>query len=112
MTQPSIMKTEGFNSFAEFYPFYLGEHSHPVCRALHYFGSIAALSLLIYLLISAQYALLPLVLVAGYGPAWIGHFFIEHNRPATFKYPLWSFMGDWVMLADFLRGRLRQRMPR
>lgn len=105
------LQTEGFTSFAEFYPYYLSEHSDARCRALHYTGSIAALSLLLYCVFAAQFALLPLVLVTGYGPAWIGHFFIEHNRPATFRYPLWSLMGDWVMLWDFLSGQLSAKMP-
>lgn len=100
-----------FQSFREFYPFYLGEHANPVCRILHYTGSLSALSILIYAISSAQYGLIAAAIVAGYGQAWIGHFFFEHNRPATFRYPLWSFMGDWVMLWDFIRGRLKQKMP-
>jgi len=115
MTHPTsssqTQQTPEFKSFAEFYPYYLGEHSNPVCRVLHYTGSLSALSILIYALWSGQYALLPLALVAGYGQAWIGHFFFEHNKPATFKYPLWSFMGDWVMLKDFFLGRIKQNMP-
>jgi hypothetical protein len=50
--------------------------------------------------------LILLALVQGYAFAWVGHFFFEHNRPATFKYPLWSFMGDWRMWSDMLRGRV------
>ena len=53
-----------------------------------------------------------MALVAGYAFAWIGHFFFEHNKPATFRYPLWSFMGDWVMLKDFLLGRIDKKLPR
>lgn len=111
MTQPESSQPREFTSFAEFYPYYLGEHSQLACRALHYTGSLTALSLLLYLLVSAQFIWLPLVLVAGYGPAWVGHFFIEHNRPATFKYPLWSLMGDWVMLWHAMRGQLKHKMP-
>ncbi len=70
------------NSFHEFWPYYLGEHRLITCRVLHYIGTIASASLLTYLLVIQQYHLLPLVLAAGYGPAWIGHFFIEKNRPA------------------------------
>ncbi|MCL6271239.1 DUF962 domain-containing protein [Sansalvadorimonas sp. 2012CJ34-2] len=95
-----------FQSFAEFYPYYLNEHSNPVCRNLHYIGSTLVLILLAYSLITAQYRLLFLLPVVGYGFAWVGHFFFEKNKPATFKYPLYSFMGDWVMLKDFVMKQL------
>ncbi|ASP38139.1 hypothetical protein CHH28_05320 [Bacterioplanes sanyensis] len=101
-----------FQSFAEFYPFYLAEHANPVCRALHYSGTLSAIAIMIWCLSSGQYGYLPLALLAGYGQAWIGHFFFEHNKPATFQYPLWSFMGDWVMLKDWLTGRIKQRLPK
>lgn len=96
-----------FASFNEFYPYYLGEHSNPVCRALHYVGSTLALIIVLYSIISANYFGILAGLVVGYGFAWTGHFFFEHNKPATFQYPLWSFMGDWVMLKDFLSGKFR-----
>jgi len=102
---------EGFRSFAEFYPYYLAEHSDPRCRALHYVGSTLVLILLGYAIASGRYVWLFALPVVGYGFAWVGHFFFEHNRPATFKYPVYSLMGDWVMLFDFLTGRLRQRHP-
>lgn len=100
-----------FGSFAEFYPFYLREHSNPVCRALHYTGTSLALALWIVAFWSGIYWLLLAGLVTGYAFAWVGHFFFEHNRPATFQHPLYSFMGDWVMLKDFLSGRLRDSYP-
>jgi hypothetical protein len=96
-----------FSSFKEFYPYYLSEHSNPVCRALHYIGSTLGLFIMLYSIISANYLGILAGLVVGYGFAWTGHFFIEHNKPATFQYPLWSFMGDWVMLKDFLSGKFR-----
>ena len=96
-----------FASFNEFYPYYLGEHSNPVCRALHYVGSTLALIIMLYSIVSANYFGILAGLVVGYGFAWTGHFFFEHNKPATFQYPLWSFMGDWVMLKDFLSGKFR-----
>jgi hypothetical protein len=99
-----------FSSFAEFYPYYLAEHGHPVCRALHYSGSLSALAIVLLCVLSGAWAWLPLALIAGYGQAWIGHFFFEHNKPATFRYPLWSFIGDWVMLKDWLSGRLPRRL--
>jgi hypothetical protein len=100
-----------FKSFSEFYPFYLEEHSDRRCRALHYIGSSLVITILIYAVQSRQYATLWLLPVIGYGFAWTGHFFFEHNRPATFKYPFYSFMGDWVMLKDFLSGRFRKSFP-
>jgi hypothetical protein len=100
-----------FRTFAEFYPYYLREHSNPVCRALHYTGTSLALLIWVCALWSGQYLLLLAGLVTGYAFAWVGHFFFEHNRPATFQYPIYSFMGDWVMLKDFLSGRFRDSYP-
>ncbi len=97
-----------FNSFSEFYPFYLKEHSNPVCRALHYIGSSGALVILGHALYTGIYSSIIFALVFGYACAWVGHFFFEHNKPATFKYPFYSFLGDWVMLKDFLLGRFRK----
>ena len=93
-----------FQSFADFYPFYLSEHSLPICRALHYIGTSLGLSLVLYFVLLGRFASIPLALIPGYAFAWIGHFVFEKNRPATFKYPLYSFLGDWVMLKDFLVG--------
>ena len=98
---------ERFRSFAEFYPYYLAEHSNPVCRRLHYVGSLLVLALLGYVLASQAWLWLLALPVVGYGFAWIGHFGFEKNRPATFQYPLYSFLGDWVMLKDALTGRIR-----
>ena len=98
---------ERFNSFAEFYPFYLQEHSNDISRRLHYVGSLLVLSILGYSIANQQWALLWLVPLAGYGFAWVGHFVFEKNRPATFQYPLYSLLGDWVMLKDAFTGRIR-----
>jgi hypothetical protein len=94
------------NSFREFYPYYLSEHANRVSRRLHFTGT--SLSLLIVLLAIAwsQPWLVLAALLQGYALAWIGHFFFEHNRPATFRHPLWSFAGDWRMWWDVLRGRV------
>ncbi len=96
-----------FSSFAEFYPFYLEEHSDRTCRRLHYLGSALVLLVAAYALLTGRLVYLWLLPVIGYGFAWIGHFKFEKNRPATFQYPLYSFMGDWVMLKDMLIGRIR-----
>ena len=99
--------SQRYASFAEFYPFYLGEHAHPVCRRLHVVGSTLVLAIIVAVIarIVSPWALLALPLV-GYGFAWIGHFYFEKNKPATFKYPLYSFAGDWVMYRDILIGRI------
>lgn len=94
-------------TFAEFYPFYLGEHRNRTCRMLHFVGSTIVLVLLVAAIATRTWGLLWLLPLAGYGFAWIGHFAFEKNRPATFKYPLWSFMGDWVMYWQLLTGKIR-----
>lgn len=104
------MSGQNFNTFKEFYPYYLQEHRHPLCRMLHYCGSTLVLMILAYALTTNQLHWLWLMPVAGYGFAWVGHFFIEHNRPATFRYPLYSLLGDWVMYAEFLSGRLAKSL--
>lgn len=95
-----------FQSFREFYPYYLAEHSNPTCRRLHYLGSLLIIAVILLSLFTQAFIWLLLIPVIGYGFAWAGHFFFEHNRPATFKYPLYSLMGDWVMLKDMLTGRI------
>ena len=101
------MAEHQFKSFPEFWPYYLAEHSKPVTRLLHCVGSLGAIGVIIAFIAIGKWWLFPLALIPGYAMAWIGHFFIEKNRPATFTYPLWSFMGDWKMLALMLTGRLK-----
>ena len=101
----------GFDSFRQFYPYYLAEHRHPWCRALHYTGSLLVLLCLCYVLYSANWQLLWLLPVIGYGFAWLGHLLFEHNKPATFSYPFYSLAGDWVMLKDFITGKLKHKLP-
>ena len=98
--------TETFNSFAEFYPYYLSEHSNAMCRLLHFIGSSLVLGLLAYCISAEQAVYLWFVPVIGYGFAWVGHFFFEKNKPATFSYPFYSLLGDWVMFKDILIGRV------
>ena len=98
---------EKYQTFREFYPFYLNEHTNPVCRRLHFIGSSLIIALILYAAASAEWKLLWFIPLIGYGFAWVGHFFFEHNRPATFKYPFYSLMGDWVMFRDILTGRVR-----
>ncbi|MCG8671503.1 MAG: DUF962 domain-containing protein [Pseudomonadales bacterium] len=100
------LNEQQFNSFSEFYPFYLAEHSDKTCRRLHFIGSALVLATTGYILLTGSWALVALLPIIGYGFAWVGHFVFEKNRPATFKYPLYSFMGDWVMFKDILTGKI------
>ena len=107
-TSESSSKAAGrYGSFREFYPFYLGEHQNRTCRRLHIVGSLCALSCLAAAIVQMQPWWLLGALFSGYGFAWVGHFFFEKNRPATFKYPFYSFAGDWVMFKDILIGRIK-----
>lgn len=99
--------SQSFNRFAEFYPFYLDEHRNRTCRRLHFVGTTLALSILVYSAINAWAWGILVALVCGYAFAWVGHFFFEKNRPATFKHPFYSFIGDWVMWKDMLTGRIK-----
>lgn len=95
-----------FNTFQEFYPFYLGEHADRTSRRLHVVGTTAAVLQWLAAIVTGQPALLLSGLVTGYGCAWIGHYFFEKNTPATFKYPLYSLRGDFAMARDVFTGRI------
>lgn len=95
-----------FASFREFYPYYLAEHANRTCRRLHVVGSTLVVACAIALAVTGNGWWIAAALVSGYGFAWIGHFFFEHNKPATFRHPLYSFLGDWVMYAQVLTGRI------
>jgi len=100
-----MSEPQSFRTFGDFYPFYLGEHQNPTCRRLHFTGTTIAVVLLIAACATQRWWLIALALVQGYAFAWAGHSFFEHNRPATFKYPLFSFVGDWRLWWDILRGK-------
>lgn len=97
---------ESFKSFREFYPYYLSEHSDIRCRRLHFIGSWLVLVALGLAVMHSAWWLIAMPLF-GYGFAWVGHFYFEKNRPATFIHPVYSLMGDWVMFGDILRGKVR-----
>jgi hypothetical protein len=99
--------SQRYESFREFYPFYLSEHENPTCRRLHFVGTTLVIVFLATAFLTRNAWWLVGALVGGYGFAWIGHFFFEHNRPATFTYPVYSFIGDWVMFKDLLTGKIR-----
>ena len=97
---------ERIESYREFWPHYLRQHSRPQTRTIHFVGTaLAVLSILVLIATFNPWFGL-LALVAGYGPAWIGHFFIEKNRPTTFTYPLWSLLSDFRMAWVWLSGSL------
>jgi hypothetical protein len=97
---------DSFKTFREFYAFYLSEHRHPICRRLHFAGSVVAIAAIVVTIATHNAWWLVAVPAAGYGFAWIGHFFFEKNRPATFSHPFYSLLGDWVMFRDVLTGRI------
>ena len=95
-----------YKTFEQFYPFYLGEHSNRTCRRLHFIGTSLAVILLSAALAFQLWWLIAVAFVQGYAWAWVGHFFFEHNKPATFKYPWMSFRGDWKMWWQTLTGKI------
>ena len=95
-----------YRSFAEFYPFYLSEHSARTTKRLHFLGSMLGLMCVALVLVTGNAWWLLIGLLIGYGLAWFAHFVFEKNRPATFRQPLYSFMGDWRMFWDILTGRI------
>ena len=101
-----------YRTYSAFFDFYLSEHCRPLTRALHYVGSSCGIAALIAVAWTGNPLWILAGLLAGYGCAWISHFFVEHNRPATFKYPMWSFIGDYHMFFLWLTGQLGKRMAR
>lgn len=101
-----------YTTFAEFWPFYLREHSKPRTRALHYVGTTLVVVLAIFALATANWWVLVALPIAGYFVAWIAHFGVEKNRPATFTYPAWSLKADFKMWWLWLTGRLGPELER
>ena len=109
ITSPGPITVENvkqFNSFAEFYPYYLSEHANSTCRRLHFIGTTLVIGILAYAIGRGSLGLLLALPIAGYSFAWIGHFFFEKNRPATFQHPLYSLLGDFVMYRDMILGKV------
>ncbi len=106
MPKPSL------STYSEFWPYYLQEHRKPGTRALHIIGTAIAILLLIAAIAEREWLLLLGAVVAGYFFAWVGHFFIERNKPATFTYPLWSLVSDFRLFFMFVMGRLEREYRR
>ena len=96
-----------YQIFADFYPFYLSQHKNKTCRRLHFLGSLLVLLVLGFGVVTGHFLYLFFMPLCGYGFAWVGHFFFEKNRPATFTYPLYSLTGDWLMFKDILVGKIK-----
>jgi hypothetical protein len=99
-----------FQSLKEFYPYYLTEHQDNTSRSLHYIGTSLFLVIMGYAVISGTWWLIPASIVSAYAFAWIGHFFFERNKPATFTYPFYSLASDFIMLFHFVTGQLPTKM--
>lgn len=104
--------TDHIQTYAEFWPYYLGEHAKPETRLMHFAGTGAAIVLVLLAIFTLNPWLILVALVAGYGPAWVGHFFIEKNRPATFTYPLWSLFSDFRMFWCWITGKLGSELKK
>ncbi|MBK7344113.1 MAG: DUF962 domain-containing protein [Saprospiraceae bacterium] len=99
-----------YSTLKEFYPYYLTEHQHPTSRALHFIGTAGLITLLVYGLFVGPLWLVALVPVCGYGFAWVGHFFFEKNKPATFVYLGMSLISDFIMFWHILTGQLPKKL--
>lgn len=99
-------------TYGEFWDFYVQEHSKPMTRILHLVGTTLGVALLVFFIATGRWYFFPLFLVVGYAFAWSAHFFVEKNRPATFKYPLWSFISDFKMIWYMLTGRMGREVER
>lgn len=106
------MSEERYTSFEEFWPFYVREHANKTNRTLHFIGTSGAIALAAASLLTKKRWLIALAPVMGYGFAWVGHFKVEKNRPATFKYPLYSLGGDFVMWYKTLTGAMQAEVDR
>lgn len=95
-----------FNSYEEFYQFYLREHSKPQTRLFHCLGTAIGLGFLTFAILQQNWALVFWGFLTGYAVAWLSHFFIEKNRPATIRYPIYSFLADFKMFFETLTGKL------
>jgi hypothetical protein len=107
LENPGRSMADKFTNFKDFYPYYLSEHQNITCRRLHFVGSSVGLGMLYLAIATGQGWWVLGAFLSGYAFAWVGHYFFEKNRPATFTYPFYSFAGDWVMYKDIWLGRVK-----
>jgi len=96
-----------YTSFKEFYPYYLSEHQNLTCRRLHFVGTGLVIGIALAIIVYSAWKYWWVLLLCGYGFAWVGHFFFEKNRPATFKNPFYSLLADFVMFKDIIIGKIK-----
>ena len=106
------MADQDFRTFEEFWPFYVKEHQKKSTRILHFIGTTGAMACVAGGLLTKRRWLLAVAPVIGYGPAWVSHFFIEGNKPASFKHPLWSLRADLVMWSKMVRLKMDDEVER
>lgn len=106
------MSEERIKTYAEFWDFYVAEHSQPLTRLFHFIGTSLGIVLLVWIFRTGNFLYLPLCFATGYAFAWFSHFVIEKNKPATFKYPLWSFISDYKMMFYMLTGKMNSEVER
>jgi len=94
-----------YKNFKDFYPYYLSEHSHKTTKLLHFIGTSISLYFLFNFFRTFDFVYIIFSLLSGYGFAWVSHFFIEKNKPATFKYPFYSLIGDHLMFIEIIMGK-------
>jgi hypothetical protein len=104
--------TSNPSNYTEFWDFYVQEHSKPLTRLLHFIGTSLGSVLLFWTILSGRWYLFPLFFVVGYAFAWFAHFVIEKNRPATFRFPFWSFISDFKMMWFMITGRMGREIKR
>ena len=106
------MSDQDFRTFEEFWPFYVKEHQKKATRILHFVGTTGAMACLAGGLLTKRRWLLAVAPVVGYAPAWVSHFFIEGNKPASFKHPIWSLRADLVMWSKMVRFQMDDEVAR
>jgi hypothetical protein len=106
----SFMEAKKYKKFKDFYPFYLTQHAHKTNRALHFIGTSLVIFIVLASIFTKQYHLGFFIPLFGYGFAWVGHFFFEKNKPATFIYPIWSLFSDFLMFYHIITGQIVKKM--
>ncbi len=106
------MMTTDPQNYAEFWDFYVREHSKPLTRLLHFIGTTLGIILLVFFIARGQWYFFPAFFIVGYAFAWFAHFVVEKNKPASFKYPAWSFISDFRMMWYMATGRMGSEVSR